>query len=264
MSNLKNFGVTVLLGTILLAGQAVAADAVVDDVLDAEMEIDAPELADIQTVNGWYVRGDLGYNAAVGGDTSYRTFDGSAYTSHRGAGDFSKDVSLNFGVGYTFTDMIRGDVTMGRISAAFEGRGACDPSVGQDCERTAVADFVGYSVLANAYVDLGTIVGLTPYVGAGAGYTYLKWDDIVTNDGSGAVLHPGESGWRLSYALMAGVAYDISRSLKLDVGYRYMNIDGDGMYGWDAPSASGGATGLQGEHDNIATHEIRVGLRVVF
>ena len=30
--------------------------------------------------------------------------------------------------------------------------------------------------MANGYVDLGTYVGLTPYVGAGLGYTYVNWD----------------------------------------------------------------------------------------
>ena len=265
MRYLRNVGVTVVLGGALLAGQAMAADLVAD----IEME-DVPELAGIETVTGWYARGDIGYNAGVNADTSYRTFDGSSYTTQSGAGDFSKDVSLNLGVGYTFTDMFRADVTVGRISAAFDGSGACDPSAPVDCERTARADFAGYSVLANAYVNLGTIIGLTPYVGAGVGYTYLKWDDIQTQnrcggilcDGSAVTSHPGESGWRPTYALMAGVAYDVTDTLKLDIGYRYLNIDGGGMYGWDVASA--GATGLQAEHDNISTHEIRLGLRIAF
>jgi len=265
MRYLQNFGVTLVLGAVLLASPTVAADLVPDLEMD-----DVPELAGIETVTGWYARGDVGYNAAVSANSSYRTFDGSTYTSQTGGGDFSRDVSLNFGVGYALTDMFRVDVTLSRISSAFEGSGVCDPSFPDGCERTARGDFAGNSVLANAYVDLGTIIGLTPYVGAGVGYTYLKWGDLQTQnscggilcDGSAVTSHPGQSGWRLTYALMAGVAYDVTEKLKFDIGYRYMNVDGGGMYGWDVASA--GATGLQGEHDNISTHEIRVGLRIAF
>ena len=32
--------------------------------------------------------------------------------------------------------------------------------------------------MANGYVDLGTYVGLTPYVGAGLGYTYVDWGSL--------------------------------------------------------------------------------------
>lgn len=267
MRYLQKVGVTLVLGAALLSLPAMAAD--MDD--DLKMDL-VPELGSIEARTGWYVRGDAGYLADLGGDSSYRTFDGGSYTLASGSGSYSKDVSLNLGVGYTFTDMFRADVTFGRISSAFEESGACDPSFPAECERSALADFAGYSVLANGYVDLGTIIGLTPYVGAGAGYTYLKWDDVQTQNRCGSSLcngsavssHPGESGWRFTYALMAGVAYDVSDRLKLDVGYRYMNIDGGGMYGWDVASSDAGATGFQGGHDNISTHEIRVGLRIAF
>ena len=32
--------------------------------------------------------------------------------------------------------------------------------------------------MANGYVDLGTYVGLTPYVGGGLGYTYVDWGSL--------------------------------------------------------------------------------------
>ena len=55
---------------------------------------------------------------------------------------------------------------------------------------------------------------------------------------------------------MAGVAYDISKNFKLDVGYKYRSIDGGDMFGWDSATTFG-----DGSHGNIDTHEVRLGLR---
>ena len=124
--------------------------------------------------------------------------------------------------------------------------------------------------MANGYVDLGTYVGITPYVGAGAGYSYLSWGNLndTTYCVDGAVPcaavtavdstchHGGQDGWRFTYALMAGFAYDLSQNFKLDVGYKFRSIDGGDMFDWDSPQTLG-----DGEHGNIDTHEVKVGLR---
>ena len=68
--------------------------------------------------------------------------------------------------------------------------------------------------------------------------------------------HGGQDGWRFTYALMAGFAYDLSQNFKLDVGYKYRSIDGGDMFDWDSPQTLG-----DGEHGNIDTHEVKVGLR---
>ena len=44
----------------------------------------------------------------------------------------------------------------------------------------------------------------------------------------------GDDGWRFTYALMAGFAYDLTTNFKLDLGYKYRNIDGGDMFGWNA------------------------------
>ena len=78
--------------------------------------------------------------------------------------------------------------------------------------------------------------------------SYLSWSDLNDTtycvrrsrplraaDGAvGSTGHAGEDGWRFTYALMAGVAYDLSNNFKLDVGYKYRSIDGGDMFGWDS------------------------------
>ena len=81
-------------------------------------------------------------------------------------------------------------------------------------------------VLANGYVDLGTWYNLTPYVGAGVGASYNSWSAITdqagNNTGFGA--STAKSKTSLAWALMTGVSYAVTPNLKLEMGYRYLNL----------------------------------------
>ena len=67
--------------------------------------------------------------------------------------------------------------------------------------------------------------------------------------------------WRFTYALMAGLAYDVSKSMKVDLGYRYRHIDGGSMFQFDPATMAAGASGTQGSDPGFDTHEVRLGLR---
>ena len=66
--------------------------------------------------------------------------------------------------------------------------------------------------MVNGYVDLGTYVGFTPYVGGGLGYTYVDWGSLsdsvfcVAGRGLSGVAcwphseHDGDQSWRFTYA----------------------------------------------------------------
>jgi opacity protein-like surface antigen len=119
--------------------------------------------------------------------------------------------------------------------------------------------------MANGYVDLATVAGLTPYLGAGLGVTQLRWSDVSLRTScvpgaagcSGAAplnqSFDGKSSWRFTYALMAGVSYDMTERLKLDVGYRYSQIADGGIFN---------SSDIDGLDDGLARHEIRAGLRM--
>ena len=114
--------------------------------------------------------------------------------------------------------------------------------------------------MANVYADIGTVMSLTPYVGAGLGATYMQWDDVKVRarcvaggqaclqDDYGTTHQAGSSDWRFTYALMAGASYDLSDRVKLDVGYRFSHMEGGAIFG-------------SGSDDGIQRHEFRVGLR---
>jgi opacity protein-like surface antigen len=71
-----------------------------------------------------------------------------------------------------------------------------------------------HSVMANAYFDYLTCTPWTPYVGAGIGTSYLKFDD-----GDRA-----KSVYNLAWQVMAGLAYDVNSNWTIDAGYRYADL----------------------------------------
>ena len=79
--------------------------------------------------------------------------------------------------------------------------------------------------LANAYVDLGTWNCFTPYVGAGVGGAYNQLVDFVDMGigTTGVGFGRNSANWSLAWALHAGISYDLSKSLKVDLAYRYLN-----------------------------------------
>ena len=88
-------------------------------------------------------------------------------------------------------------------------------------------------VMGNVYFDWKNSTPITPYVGVGAGY---GWQSAT---GGGAFNSSG-----LAVGLRAGVAYDFTSNLALDVGYRFNDILVSGQ--------------------NTPEHQVAAGLRVKF
>ncbi|HTO29586.1 MAG TPA: outer membrane protein [Pararhizobium sp.] len=253
---------------LLAGGQARAAD---DELLDApEVTISAAKSGNA----GFYIRGDLGYSGWAGeGDPSLQAFDPVAGTSDTATFDdvrFGRPFSGSLGVGYQFNDMVRADLTGDYFSGRFDASGEADfacagEAIGTSCAGDARADYRAIGIMANGYVDLATLAGFTPYLGAGLGVTRLDWSDVslttecvpgaIACSGAAAATQSlnGDSSWRFTYALMAGVSYDITERLKFDVNYRYSQIDDGGMFG---------GTDIKGFDDGLSRHEIRAGLRL--
>jgi opacity protein-like surface antigen len=240
---------------------------------------EAAEYVPVEVGSGWYLRGDVGYVFDKNIDGVDYTFTDPISLLEEPASFTSASIDTDFtwggGFGYRFTDYFRADATVDGFRADFNGSTASDetcalPDDDTTCRSENSSEVSAISVMANGYVDLGTYVGITPYVGAGLGYSFVSWSDLNDTtfcvDGAdpcvppGAAVdsttHGGEDGWRFTYALMAGFAYDLSNNFKLDVGYKYRSIDGGDMFGWDSPGTFG-----DGSHGKIDTHEVRLGLR---
>ncbi|WP_442581166.1 outer membrane protein [Mesorhizobium sp. ASY16-5R] len=231
---------------------ALAADYVEPPVIEAPAE---QVVYDAPNVGGWYIRGDIDYHWMDFRDADYIT--GSPGNNGTLDGDLKGAMSLGAGIGYQVNDYFRVDLTGDYFfESDFDGStsGFCGDLPCTSSDSSSVEAFL---LLANAYVDLGTYNGFTPYVGAGIGGAYVKWDKL-SNDIDGDVTeHDGDGNWRFAYAAMAGVSYCLTDTTKLDVGYRFSRIEGGRMFGY----ANGGGPG----YDNgFNTHEVRAGLRYQF
>lgn len=274
------FGLLLAASTVLATGAALAADY---DPPVFEAPVVEDEYVPVEVGSGWYLRGDVGYvGKASMGDVNYRTFD--PLTSTYGNSSFDttglgEDWTYGIGFGYRFTDYLRADATWDMFGGDFSGSTSSatecpGEAVGTGCRTEDSAGMDGMAFMANAYVDLATFKGFTPYLGVGAGMAKVEWNNLTNQpycvDLGGPAcsglpltpaIHPGISSWRFAYSFMAGVGYDINNFLKLDVGYRYRAVAGGDMFGWDAATAASGASGIQGTDDGFGMHEVKVGLR---
>lgn len=247
--------------------------------------------------NGWYLRGD----AAWARETPPALAPDAALASALGTHD---GWAASIGAGYQFNNYFRTDVTLeyrnklpaNARSTSFDcvtdvvgvsdAGGAPIGVTAQtgDCFSAQRANFKRTSLLANAYIDLGTWAGVTPYIGAGAGMTYGRANGSyawfhgngahyaphivepggfpptwVTANGDPASAPPGfafgsqsrrvdlrKRQTNFTWALMAGVAVDVAPNAKIDLGYRFLNL---GSQAPGAPKKDG------------RIHEYRMGLR---
>lgn len=271
-----------LVAALLLSASGPALTADLDNIIYAP---EMPRTVPVEVGNGWYLRGDVSYNFSTdGGGTSFRTYDTATLTygtQNYSSSSMSTDWGVGGAIGYQFTDWFRAEAALDYYSGSFNNASSSSTPclsgiggpVGTGCSTTGAADFDAYGLMANGYVDLGTYVGFTPYVGAGAGMTLVAYDNYnsqdVCVDGiavcAGATFpaqsHAGLSDWRFTYSLMAGMAYSFSKNLKADVGYRYINVAGGDAYGFGTTAVAGGASGVQGTDDGFNVHQIRASLR---
>jgi opacity protein-like surface antigen len=189
-----------------------------------------PPLQPVQEfASNWYIRGDVGY----GVQTSSRggsTFSGSSVTNGPTGG-------VGFGIK---KDWFRADVTADYGgNARFHG---FNPAFAPDLS----ARITNVTTLLNAYFDLGTWWGLTPYVGAGAGFSYFR--PIELSIGQATISSNIDFAW----AGNAGLAYNVSRNILIDLSYRYLDM------GTSRANIAPLGTVSFG---NIATQQVRLGLR---
>ncbi|HTV69505.1 MAG TPA: outer membrane protein [Rhizobiaceae bacterium] len=268
------------IAALLPAANALAADYDPPIIMEDAVVDYAPEVP-VEIGTGWYLRGDIGYSFIQSeGTYSFRTYD-PATSLYGGPYDYTtagmkKPFSAGIGFGYRFTDYLRADATFDVFKSRFDGTSnIAEPCFntlpGTGCRTEDTGDFLGVTMLANAYVDLGTYVGFTPYIGAGVGATYVRWGDVTRQNYCTGIAcpggfvdettHEGSRDLRFTWAAMAGVAYDVSPNMKIDLGYRYRHISGGSMYEFDAFDRANGATGDQGTDGGWTNHEVRVGLR---
>lgn len=123
---------------------------------------------------------------------------------------------------------------------------------------TLTGDMSVYSVMANVIRDLGDgSGGVTPYIGAGIGYSWLDYELVGNNpvamNGFGSLLVNDTAG-AFSYQGIAGLAFQLAEGLNLDISYRYFGTTEPKFNG----TINGAAEGFKTEYTD---HSFFAGLR---
>lgn len=232
-----------LFGALALTAGAQAADPAGSWPPPA-ISYEKPEPRFKELLSGYYLRGDIGYRwndvGSFAGAVPATSFD------YRNGG------AIGGGFGYKY-EWFRADLTVDRGARTnFSGTTA---TAARQPQYTAKIDTL--SVLANAYVDIGTWGGFTPYVGGGVGVTQLKSSGYQDTGFALGSMTPGKAK-NFTWAWMAGVSYKIHPYWMVDIGYRHMDMG-------NLPATSSSLPGLTvGNFQKVTADEVRIGLRLLF
>ena len=227
-------------------------------------------LAPVAIGGGWYLRGDIGMTNQDVDKLDFATSDVARRTQLRNEVktvhlDFDSSPLFGLGVGYQFNNWLRADVTGEyRGKSSFHGLDRYDTGLngtfdGTNEYRATKSEWVA---MANVYFDLGTWYGITPFIGAGIGGARTSIDNLidVNTPNAGVAFAKADASWDLAWALHAGLAYDVTSNLKVELAYRYINL-GDAKTGVLTRYDSSGCGCLGLEFKDIDSHDFKVGMR---
>ena len=233
----------------------------------ADMPMPAPIA--VPETTGWYLRGDIGFsNQEVGSlfNENYAGYD-SVQNIYK---NFDASPFFGLGVGYSVNNWLRVDVTGEyRSSATFHGYdlGTSGGAPFPDIYNGSKSE---WTFLLNGYVDLGTWSHITPFIGAGVGTsrnTISNFTDV--SNCVGGCGNPGAnyysataSQWNFAWALYAGLGYQLTRNVTVELAYRYLDLGKAStgtMVSFDA--ATSGLTSTPFEFRHLTSQDLKLGVR---
>jgi opacity protein-like surface antigen len=213
----------------------------------------------VEEFSNWYLRGDIGIT-----NQKVRRLENVLLPdkTHHVNAEFDSAGLFGLGAGYQFNNWLRFDVTG-------EFRGNSD-FTGLDVVRIGGSKFTDeyrakkseWLFLANAYLDLGTWWCVTPFVGAGIGFSRVNISSFtdVNTPNQGVAFAGAESKWNLAWALHAGLAFQASNNLAIELAYRYTSL-GDGITGDTIDFRGNNNFNNPTTFKDITSHDVKLGLR---
>ena len=256
----------------LSALAAIASFGIINSAHAADMPV--PVLAPAVDFSGWYLRGDIGFsNQSVGSlfNVNYANFNSVQNIDK----SFDAAPLFGLGIGYTVNNWLRFDFTGEyRGAANFHGLDVGALPAGGFADDRYTGSKSEWTFLFNGYVDLGTWWNITPFVGAGVGFsrnTISNFGDVSVCVNSSSCVGSGGSDafggtaskWNFAWALHAGLAYQLYRNVTLELAYRYIDLGN---------AQSGDLIGFTGannfynpmEFHHLSSQDVKFGVRFNF
>ncbi|TGT78592.1 porin family protein [bacterium M00.F.Ca.ET.159.01.1.1] len=221
----------------------------------------APDYQPVEVGSGWYLRGDVSYlpqKSFKNGDFTFpSTINDESFSESQDA------YFASIGFGYHFNDYLRADLNLGylpgnKVNLSYDDEAVVTPPT---LSTSGSASLKNYAVsgMLNGYVDLGTYVGITPYIGAGIGVvrSTRKLSAIYTDNNVPAnsfTVEDNKSKYSLAYTLNAGLAYQVSKNVLIDLGYQYFSAP-------NAEYVTAASLTSYPVRKGISNHQVKLGLR---
>ena len=170
---------------------------------------------------------------------------------------------------------LRGDFRL-ETEFGFGGKKKLDVTAGNGFPDDPAKLKLGYNTFfVNGYYDFHATEKIKPYVGAGMGLAYIK-GDINWSAADPAnppvifYMNESESYRNFGYNLGAGLVYDLTQNIALDLGYRYTDLgkvilNTNNMV--DASAVRGPADLMGGTSvikTSLNSHEVLLGMKYTF
>ena len=225
----------------------------------------------VEEFGGWYLRGDVGMSNQQARSVAY-DFGSLAPPSSMNviSQGFDSAPFFGLGIGYQFNSWFRADITGEyRGKSGFRSYEIANWAGGNRTLENNYGSKSEWVFLANAYADLGTWWCITPFVGAGVGFSNNRisnfTDTSITVDPADTVVGNGRnwaedgSKWNFAWALYAGLAYKVTPGFTVELAYRYLAL-GDfktgAIHGYD-----GSYQGAGYSFKDVSSHDVKLGVR---
>jgi opacity protein-like surface antigen len=206
----------------------------------------------------WYLKGTIGMHNHEVGSMWNDVYANGFFTVHHT--DMKTAPFFGLGVGVERGRWLRFDLTGEyRGKFIFLGEDSYTNAGGGTNEFTA--DIESWLGLFNAYIDLGTWRGVTPYIGAGAGVATLSVLGLkdVNVPNNSVFFGADNTEVNFAWALYAGMSYDVTAQFTLDLAYRYADL-GDAESG-RVRAYDGSSSYRAQEIRDVTSHDIMLSMR---
>ncbi|MGQ0673911.1 MAG: outer membrane protein [Hyphomicrobium sp.] len=207
----------------------------------------------------WYIKGFLGMHNYDSDDLDSEIIAGNFTLHHQ---DYKSAPFFGLGLGVMCNRWLRLEGTAEyRGSSVFFAQDSYTGNGFPPGTNEYTADIESWVGLANAYIDVFTWRGITPYVGAGIGIASISVDGLKdVNVPNNSVFYGADNTeTNFAWALHAGLAYDVTSTVTLDIGYRYLNL-GDAKSG-KVRAYDGSSEYASVDLDDVDSHDLMLGMR---
>jgi opacity protein-like surface antigen len=166
--------------------------------------------------------------------------------------DLDNGFTAGIAAGGRFTPWLRADAELSGNWHDFSGEEEFETSGGQTTSYDLEGDVNALFVLANLWIDVPVGEVIRPYIGGGVGMGRLDADVSTT---AGDIVD--DSDWGFAYQLGAGIAFDLTANMVVDVGYRFKAINAE-------LGVDGAAFAATDTDADYRSHNLLLGLRFEF